>query len=58
MKSKIKQQLIESDEKLIRQYFPDDYDEDILPFSTLKNTSMDNYQPVIKRLNDLGIELG
>jgi phosphonate transport system substrate-binding protein len=58
MKGKIKKTLIESDEKLMKQYFPDDYDEDILPFSTLKDTSMDNYQPVIKRLNDLGIELG
>jgi phosphonate transport system substrate-binding protein len=58
MKKKIGQTLLDSDENLIRQYFPADYDEDILPFSTLADTTMENYQPVIKRLNDLGIELG
>lgn len=58
MKGKIRQTLLDSDEELIRQYFPKDYDEDILPFSTLANTTMENYKPVIKRLNDLGIELG
>jgi phosphonate transport system substrate-binding protein len=58
MKDKIGQQLIESDRELIEQYFPEDYDESILPFSTLKDTTMDAYQPVIKRINELGIDLG
>ena len=58
MKGKIEQQLLDSDEELIQEYMPDDYDENDLPFTTLEDTSMDNYQPVIKRLNDLGIELG
>ena len=58
MKQQIGQTLLEADEELISQYFPEDYDEDILPFSTLKDTSMENYEPVIMRLNDLGIELG
>ena len=58
MKGKIEQQLLNSDEELIREYMPDDYNEDDLPFTTLEDNTMDNYQPVIKRLNDLGIELG
>ncbi|CCQ36103.1 ABC-type transport system periplasmic substrate-binding protein (probable substrate phosphate/phosphonate) [Natronomonas moolapensis 8.8.11] len=58
MKGKIEQQLLDSDEELIREYMPDDYNESDLPFTTLSDTTMDNYQPVIKRLNDLGIELG
>jgi len=58
MKGKIEQQLLNSDAELIREYMPDDYNEDELPFTTLEDTTMDNYEPVIERLNDLGIELG
>ncbi len=58
MKGKIEQQLLDSDEELIREYMPDDYDQDDLPFTTLEDTTVDNYEPVIKRLNELGIELG
>lgn len=58
MKGEIRQTLLNSDEELIQEYMPEDYNEDELPFTTLRDTSMDNYQPVIKRLNDLGIELG
>jgi len=58
MKSEIRQALLDSDRELIDQYLPEGYNEDELPFSTLEDTSMDNYQPVIKRLNDLGIQLG
>ena len=58
MRGKIEQQLLNSDEELIREYMPDDYNEDELPFTTLEDTTIDNYQPVIERLNDLGIELG
>ncbi|GGN97483.1 phosphate-binding protein [Haloarcula pellucida] len=47
-----------SDKGLIQQYYPEDYDEEELPFTTLAQTSMKEYQPVIKRLDALGIELG
>jgi len=57
-KSEIGEVLRNSDQDLIEQYYPDDYNEEELPFTTLANTSMEEYQPVIKRLNDLGIELG
>jgi phosphonate transport system substrate-binding protein len=57
-KEEIGEVLINSDKDLIQQYYPDDYDEEKLPFTTLVDTSMKDYQPVIKRLNDLGIELG
>ncbi|SFR90826.1 phosphonate transport system substrate-binding protein [Halomicrobium zhouii] len=58
MKAKIREQLIASDESLIQEYLPEDYNENDLPFTTLEETTMDNYEPVIKRLNDLGIDLG
>jgi phosphonate transport system substrate-binding protein len=58
MKGKIEQTLLDSDRELIDQYLPEDYNEDELPFSTLADTSLDNYQPVIERLNALGIQLG
>jgi len=47
-----------SNTETMRQYYPDGYDEDILPFSRVKKTTIENYQPVIKRLNALDIELG
>jgi ABC-type phosphate/phosphonate transport system, periplasmic component len=47
-----------SDEELVKQYYPEGYNENELPFATLTNTSMEDYQPVVKRLNDLGVELG
>lgn len=58
MKGKIEQAFLDADEELIQEYMPDDYNENDLPFTTLDDTTMDNYEPVIKRLNDLGIELG
>ena len=58
MKGKIEQALLNSDEETIQEYLPDDYNRDDLPFTTLEDTTMDNYQPVIERLNYLGIELG
>jgi phosphonate transport system substrate-binding protein len=57
-KAEIRDVLLNSDKELIEQYYPEDYNEEELPFTTLQNTSMEDYQPVIKRLNDLGIELG
>jgi phosphonate transport system substrate-binding protein len=58
LKGEIGDTLINSDQDLIEQYYPEDYNEEELPFTTLQNTSMDDYEPVIMRLNDLGIELG
>ncbi|RBI58722.1 phosphate ABC transporter substrate-binding protein [halophilic archaeon] len=57
MRDKIGQALVDADAETMKQYEPDGYDE-TLPFTTLKDTSMDAYQPVIKRINDLGVELG
>lgn len=58
LKDEIRQTLLDSDEETIQEYMPDDYNEDELPFTTLRETTMDNYQPVIERLNALGVELG
>ena len=58
VKEEIGNVLLSSDKDLIEQYYPDGYNEEELPFTTLADTSMEEYQPVIKRLNDLGIELG
>lgn len=58
MKEEIREALLASDEELIREYMPDDYNENDLPFTTLEETGMDNYEPVITRLNDLDIDLG
>ncbi|MFC6768199.1 PhnD/SsuA/transferrin family substrate-binding protein [Natrinema soli] len=58
MKEEIREALLASDEELIREYMPDDYNENDLPFTTLEETGMDNYEPVITRLNDLNIDLG
>jgi ABC-type phosphate/phosphonate transport system, periplasmic component len=58
MRDKIEQQLLNSDQELINEYLPDDYNRDDLPFSTLADTTIENYQPVVERLNYLGIELG
>jgi phosphonate transport system substrate-binding protein len=55
-KQEIGEVLVDSDTDTIEQYYPEDYDEDTLPFSTLRETSMETYQPVIKRMNDVGID--
>jgi phosphonate transport system substrate-binding protein len=55
---KIGELLRNSDEELVSQYYPEGYNENELPFSKLTNTSIEDYQPVIKRLNDLGVQLG
>ncbi|MFB6174032.1 MAG: PhnD/SsuA/transferrin family substrate-binding protein [Halobacteriales archaeon] len=57
-KGKIGELLRSADKELVEQYYPEGYNEEKLPFSTLQNTSIEDYQPVIKRLNDLGVELG
>jgi len=58
MKETIREKLISSDKEQIEEYMPDDYNENDLPFTTLEGTTIDNYEPVITRLNALGIELG
>jgi phosphonate transport system substrate-binding protein len=55
---KIGELLRNSDQELVSQYYPEDYNENELPFATLTNTSIEDYEPVITRLNDLGVELG
>jgi phosphonate transport system substrate-binding protein len=57
-KQEVGEVLLSSDQETIQQYYPDDYNEEELPFTTLRDTSMEDYEPVITRLNDLGIELG
>lgn len=56
-KEEIGEVLLNSDEGTIEQYYPDDYNEEELPFTTLEDTSMDTYQPIIERLNTVGVEL-
>jgi phosphonate transport system substrate-binding protein len=55
-KSEIGEVLRNSTEEQIRQYYPDDYNEEELPFTTLADTSMETYQPVIERMNAVGID--
>jgi phosphonate transport system substrate-binding protein len=57
-KEKIGELLRNSDEELVKQYYPEDYNENELPFSTLQDTSIDDYQPIIERINAVGLELG
>lgn len=56
-KAEIGEVLRSSTKEQIQQYYPDDYNEEELPFTTLRDTSMDDYEPVIMRLNDIGIDL-
>jgi phosphonate transport system substrate-binding protein len=55
-KEEIGEVLVNSDKETIQQYYPEDYDESSLPFTTLRDTSMETYQPVIKRMNAVGID--
>ncbi len=55
-KQEIGDALINSDKEQIQQYYPSDYNEEELPFTTLRETSMETYQPVIKRMNAVGID--
>jgi phosphonate transport system substrate-binding protein len=56
MKDKIEQALLSVTPEEMEQYKGSDY-ERTLPFKKLKDTTIDNYQPVIKRVDALGIEL-
>jgi phosphonate transport system substrate-binding protein len=55
-KAEIGEVLVNSDKETIQQYYPDDYNEEELPFTTLADTTMEAYQPVIKRMNAVGID--
>ncbi|WP_415381343.1 PhnD/SsuA/transferrin family substrate-binding protein [Halosimplex sp. TS25] len=55
-KAEIGEVLVNSDKDLIEQYYPSDYNEEDLPFTTLQDTDMETYQPVIKRMNAVGID--
>ncbi|GAB3691314.1 phosphate/phosphite/phosphonate ABC transporter substrate-binding protein [Salinarchaeum chitinilyticum] len=56
-KSEIGDILINSTAEQIQQYYPEDYNEEQLPFTTLEDTTIDDYQPVIDRLDAVGIDL-
>jgi len=56
MKGKIENTLYNANDDVMNEYKPDDY-EGTMPFTTLNETSKSDYQPVIKRVNDLGIDL-
>jgi len=55
-KSEIGDVLLNSDTDTIEQYYPEDYDEEELPFTTLRDTSLEDYQPIIERMNTVGID--
>ncbi len=55
-KEEIGEVLVNSTEEKIKEYYPSDYNEEELPFTTLQETSMETYQPVIERMNAVGID--
>jgi phosphonate transport system substrate-binding protein len=57
-KAEIGEVLVNSDEETLAEYYPEDYNENKLPFTTLRDTSMDTYRPVIERMNAVGIDPG
>jgi len=58
IKEEVGEVLRGSDKGQIQQHYPEDYNEDELPFTTLSNTSIEDYQPIIERMNAVGIEPG
>ena len=55
-KQEIGNVLRNSTEEQIQEYYPSDYNEEELPFTTLEDTSIETYQPVIERMNAVGID--
>jgi phosphonate transport system substrate-binding protein len=55
-KAEIGEVLLNSDQNTIEQYYPSDYNEEELPFTTLSDTSLEDYQPIIERMNTVGID--
>ncbi|MEF8938159.1 PhnD/SsuA/transferrin family substrate-binding protein [Halovenus amylolytica] len=56
VKEEVGEVLRNSDKDQIEQHYPDDYNEDELPFTTLSDTSLEDYEPVIERMNAVGID--
>ncbi|WP_340101478.1 PhnD/SsuA/transferrin family substrate-binding protein [Salinibaculum salinum] len=56
VKEEVGEVLRNSTQEKIEQHYPDDYNEEELPFTTLSDTSIDDYEPVIKRMNAVGID--
>ncbi|WP_226008004.1 PhnD/SsuA/transferrin family substrate-binding protein [Natrinema salinisoli] len=56
IKEEVGEVLRNSTQEKIEQHYPDDYNEEELPFTTLEDTSIDDYQPVIERMNAVGID--
>jgi phosphonate transport system substrate-binding protein len=56
VKEQVGEVLRGSTQEKIEQHYPDDYNEEELPFTTLKETSLEEYQPVIERMNAVGID--
>jgi len=55
-KQEIGEVLRNSSEEKLSEYYPDDYNTDSPAFTTLRDTSMETYQPVIERMNAVGID--
>jgi phosphonate transport system substrate-binding protein len=56
VKEEVGEVLRSSTKDQIEQHYPDDYNEEELPFTTLRETSIDDYDPVIERMNAVGID--
>lgn len=56
VKQRVGEVLRGSTQEKIEQHYSEDYNEEELPFSTLQETSIDDYQPIIKRMNAVGID--
>jgi phosphonate transport system substrate-binding protein len=55
-KGEIGEVLRNSTQEQIEEYYPEDYNEEELPFTTLSDTSLEDYQPIIERMNAVGID--
>lgn len=58
VKDEVGEVLLNSDKETIEQHYPDDYNEEQLPFTTLSETTIEDYEPIIERMNAVGIEPG
>ncbi|MFB6201111.1 MAG: PhnD/SsuA/transferrin family substrate-binding protein [Halorhabdus sp.] len=55
-KEQIGKVLVNSTKEQIQQYYPPNYNENQLPFTTLRDTSKKTYDPVRKRMKAVGID--
>ncbi len=56
VKTEVGEVLRGSTQEKIEQHYPEDYNEDELPFTTLTDTSIEDYQPIIDRMQAVGID--